>query len=133
MNLGKSILCNKCGNSCTPLSSKKDGFDVNDHGLINASFRSSYHSITEEFGDMMEFKFSICEPCLKVLFDSFVIKPTTCQMMLSQADDLDEFNFVPETPENIEKHLNAVYRELPKFFSKEELLGSKKRARRRGH
>lgn len=102
------ITCNKCANSCIPELAKQDNGKDN-YGLIEAYFDSGYNSIPE-FGDMVRFTFSLCESCLKNLFETFAIKPNQQQMMLLQQwkdDSKKDFTdlLVPETKENYQKHL----------------------------
>ena len=63
------ILCNKCGSSC-----KLHEFEENDFqwgGLIEAKIMGGYFSSHLE--DCQYYTFSICEKCLKELFESFKI------------------------------------------------------------
>lgn len=62
----KDIICNKCGNSCRfgPL---------NYEGLIEVTFQSGFYSTI--FGDCQEHSFSLCEPCLKELYETFKHSP----------------------------------------------------------
>lgn len=56
------IFCNKCGMSCkSPLGDF--------YGLIEAEVAAGYHSTHLKDGDVH--KFSLCEGCLKTLFDTF--------------------------------------------------------------
>lgn len=57
------IICNKCGNSC-----KNE--DDNCFGLIETQVQGGYAA---KLGDMVTWTFSICEDCLKELFDSFKV------------------------------------------------------------
>lgn len=62
------VFCNMCSESCK----KPDcGPNSDPHGLIEKSVRGSYYS--RELDDMSEYTFSICESCLKKLFDRFQI------------------------------------------------------------
>ena len=63
------ILCNKCGKSCIV----KQYVENQNYGLLNAQVFGGYFSPSLE--DDTEYKFSMCEPCLKILFESFVINP----------------------------------------------------------
>lgn len=69
------VLCNKCGESCCPQGqpgSEVRGPDV--YGL-DARVGGGYFSSPAAGGlsDMCEYTFALCEKCLVVLFDSFVI------------------------------------------------------------
>jgi len=66
------ILCNKCGRSC--LAGKDDGV-YDGYGLIEASVRGGYWS--SHLWDDVSYTFSICEECLRELFDNFIIHPDT--------------------------------------------------------
>lgn len=59
------IICNKCGRSC------KDSSEMNYEGLLEISVEGGYASI---LGDTVKYTFSLCEECLKELFESFKIK-----------------------------------------------------------
>ena len=65
------ILCNKCGKSCIADS----GGCVNRCGLIEASVHGNYSS--PKLWDDVVYTFSICEECLRELFDNFEIHPNT--------------------------------------------------------
>jgi hypothetical protein len=58
------ILCNKCGESC------KDKCNMNYEGLIEANVWGGYGS---KLGDSVSYQFSLCEDCLKIMFDDFKI------------------------------------------------------------
>lgn len=63
------ITCNKCGKSC----GLPDGESNNSwYGLIEHTVRGGYFS--KHLEDMTNYTFSLCEPCLSELFDSFLIK-----------------------------------------------------------
>ena len=72
--LTEDILCNKCGNSCNVVSLPGvDALDINDYyGLIEASVSGGYCSTGLEDGKV--YTFSLCENCLKELFDGFKLK-----------------------------------------------------------
>lgn len=56
-------ICNNCGHSC------KKGFDY--EGLLEAKVVGGYSS--EQIGDMICWKFSLCEDCLKDISSKFKI------------------------------------------------------------
>ena len=60
------ILCNQCGESCL------DSNQMNYEGLIELTVQGGYAS---KLGDMVPYTFSLCEDCLKKLFDGFKIPP----------------------------------------------------------
>ncbi len=74
--LPEEVFCNRCGKTC-------DKGDINpnlnfpprhdSYGLIKAKVSGGYHS--DSLCDMTTYTFSICEGCLKELFDSFKIPP----------------------------------------------------------
>lgn len=59
------IICNKCGSTCKT----KCG---NYEGLIETQVYGGYDAL---LGDMVRYTFSICEICLKDMFDKFKIPP----------------------------------------------------------
>lgn len=61
------IVCNKCGGSCK----SADEYDTNFYGLIETYIEGGYNSISLEDG--MSYTFSLCEKCLKELFENFKI------------------------------------------------------------
>ena len=68
----EDILCNKCGKSCIP--GKYD--EVYDgYGLIEKTVIGGYWS--PELYDDVSYTFSLCEGCLRELFDSCKIPPQT--------------------------------------------------------
>lgn len=69
-----AILCNQCGESCESphYPFPEEGSEADRaYGLINAKVRGHYcsHALT----DLTEYTFSLCEPCLKKLFEGFKI------------------------------------------------------------
>jgi hypothetical protein len=60
------VLCNKCGSTCFPNDAQEP------YGLIEAEVIGGYFSTSLQ--DCMRYKFSLCEKCLKELFDSFIFK-----------------------------------------------------------
>lgn len=73
----EDILCNKCGNSCMD----KSGYNY--EGIIEYEMRGGYGS---KLGDMVGFRFSLCETCLEELFKTFKLNP------LNPLDYEDETN-----------------------------------------
>ena len=73
----KDVICNKCGESCIPpqLRSITDGNDF--YGLIEKTVSGGYYS--HALSDCENYTFSLCEVCLKNLFDSFKIPVETKQ------------------------------------------------------
>ncbi len=64
-----NILCNKCGGSLIPEACTKHKFKEF-YGLVEANVSGGFFS--EHLSDEEEYEFSLCEFCLKQLFDSFV-------------------------------------------------------------
>ena len=77
----KDIICNKCGESL------KDKCDMNFEGLQEIFVSGGYASL---LGDMVEFTFSMCEKCLKVLFRSFKIPCEVYDLMDGLKCDQEE-------------------------------------------
>ena len=68
------VICNKCGLSCSPTRPRctEPMEDVKlAYGLAEASVSGGFES--RVLADLSTYTFSMCEPCLKVLFDSFAI------------------------------------------------------------
>lgn len=68
----EDIRCNKCGGSC-----KTDA--PGQYGLIKQTVYGGYGSTA--LSDMMEYRFSMCEPCLSELFSLFVIPVTKRELI----------------------------------------------------
>lgn len=70
-------LCNYCGESLALNEFNHLGLWKSDkpHGLIDAKVQGGYESF--HIFDLTEYKFSICEKCLRRMFEEFVIKPET--------------------------------------------------------
>ena len=66
-----TILCSRCGECMRPLGTMNEQYP---HGLENAEVTGGYDSY--HLFDMTTYKFSICEKCLRELFNQFKIKPT---------------------------------------------------------
>jgi hypothetical protein len=65
-----TILCNRCGECMRPLGTMNEQYP---HGLEKAEVTGGYDSY--HLFDMTTYKFSICEKCLRELFNQFKIKP----------------------------------------------------------
>jgi hypothetical protein len=68
------ILCNMCGKSCSLCTSDPQRMD-NFGGIVEETIYGGYFSLGEGLIDGVQYKFSICEPCLVRLFDQFKIEP----------------------------------------------------------
>lgn len=66
-----TILCNRCGECMRPLGTHNEQYP---HGLEGAAIQGGYDSY--HLLDCTTYKFSICEKCLRELFNQFKIKPT---------------------------------------------------------
>ncbi len=70
------VRCNKCGELCsTPVQEDDVKARGNNHrdwyGLIEVGFTTGYFSSV--LPDGMAYRFSLCEPCVKELMDTFKI------------------------------------------------------------
>ena len=74
------VFCNKCSLTCR---SAQDDFHYNEeddtahpfYGLIEAEVAGHYYS--PALDDCKNYRFSLCEKCLKEMFATFKIPPTT--------------------------------------------------------
>lgn len=71
-----TILCNRCGECMRPLGTSNEQYP---HGLEKAEVTGGYDSY--HLFDCTTYKFSICEKCLRELFNQFKIKPTVIDRM----------------------------------------------------
>ena len=82
----ESWVCNACGGCLCP-----DGSANHDipHGLVDAKVSGGYDS--PALSDCTNYKFSVCETCLRKIFDGFAIKPEISEYMLGVlgGDDVD--------------------------------------------
>lgn len=62
-------ICNKCGNSCEKGEASVGSKDF--YGLLETEVVGGY--LSDPLEDLTTYTFSICETCLKELFDSFKI------------------------------------------------------------
>lgn len=69
VEVADDVLCNNCGKSCC----KGSEGHKRPHGLNEARVSGGYHS--DALCDMTSYTFSLCEECLKAMFDKFAIKP----------------------------------------------------------
>lgn len=69
------VHCNKCGADCQRFVKDIDGnkFSVGYYGLIDANVHGGFES--DHLSDCVEYTFSLCEKCLKELFDTFKTPP----------------------------------------------------------
>src|SRR4051812_41653332 len=66
-----SYQCNRCGWS---MKATEECEDNSPHGLVEARVGGGYHSF--HLMDCTTYVFSICEWCLRQLFDEFKVPPT---------------------------------------------------------
>lgn len=82
-----------CGECLCPHEEKISGkwSSVYPHGLVDASVQGGYESY--HLLDMSVYNFSICEKCLRVLFNQFKIPPEVIDKTYGIDDDRDEWEF----------------------------------------
>jgi len=80
----KEILCNRCGGPQRPLGTHNEQYP---HGLEDAEVTGGYESY--HLFDMTTYKFSICEKCLREMFNQFKIKPTVFDRMSGSEEIAD--------------------------------------------
>lgn len=96
-----TYVCNRCAGSLMPLVYKENrpsgehfGDNSGPHGLVDAEVSGGYHS--HFLNDMSNYRFSLCEKCLRELFTSFKVPPKVWLYPPSDtdtyADDLEAFN-----------------------------------------
>lgn len=77
-------LCNMCGEAlCPPAGSIHDQSPA---GLIDAKVSGDYDS--EYLSDLQNYKFSLCEKCLRQLFIQFKIKPEINEYSLNNGPEI---------------------------------------------
>lgn len=69
-----SSSCNQCGGSCES-PNHQDAKEPPSYGLIDAKVKGYYSSYA--LVDLTEYTFSLCEGCLKKLFEGFAIPVST--------------------------------------------------------
>ncbi len=74
-----SYHCNRCGDSLQP-----DEHTDDPYGLVEARVEGGYHS--HHLFDLTSYTFSLCEGCLREMFDLFVIPPTLFGCSISGGD-----------------------------------------------
>lgn len=85
----ETYICNNCGeNLCLGHNDMKSP-----HGLVDASVTGGYCS--DHLFDMTSYEFSLCEKCLRTMFNKFVIPPkvTDSDQDCSYAEDLAYFEY----------------------------------------
>lgn len=67
-----SYICNKCGGSLFPAAP-----EMGPYGLVEQRVGGGYESWRPDYLlDLTTYEFSLCEPCLRVLFKQFVVPPS---------------------------------------------------------
>ena len=101
------VLCNMCGESCLASEHKALPDEHPNrrefYGLIEKEISGGYSST--HLGDMTSYRFSLCEGCLRKVFDSFKIP---VEVKTEYTPD-----YVPET--ELDKHLASYNEELDKL------------------
>lgn len=111
----EDIICNNCGNSCRAWRSKDD-VEIHDaYGLIETKVSGGYDST--ELCDMTSYSFSLCEPCLKQMFDAFKIPPTVFDHDNLRYDELGSVQtYDPNWKENSKKKHNEHQKKMHMFM-----------------
>jgi len=68
-----SWACNRCGGPLCPDVQEGDPNGRIPHGLVDVGVVGGYDS--RSIFDMTKYVFSICEPCLRLMFEEFKVKP----------------------------------------------------------
>jgi len=86
----ESYLCNNCGESLIPLDMEKD-CKPSPYGLVEKTVSGGYFS--DYLWDCTTYTFSLCEKCLRDLFDQFKIPPQIGGYMGGGAETYEEDSF----------------------------------------
>lgn len=86
----ESYLCNNCGDSLIPLDMEKD-CKPSPYGLVEKTVSGGYFS--DYLWDCTTYTFSLCEKCLRNLFDQFKIPPQIGGYMGGGAETYEEDSF----------------------------------------
>lgn len=86
--------CNNCGGTLEIKSAIYEEINGKDapldlYGLVSASVSGNYESI--HLSDCTTYSFSLCELCLRTMFDSFKIKPT-CKLYMIEPNKPVDYN-----------------------------------------
>jgi hypothetical protein len=94
----EAYICNNCGGTlCLPLTGNSHKYP---HGLIDAKISGGYESTY--LTDMTTYEFSLCEKCLRVMFESFKIKPD-----VNDADGFSDYSY----EKDLEWHKYVMWRD----------------------
>ncbi len=66
----REVLCNNCGGTMCPIGTMNE---IHPHGLHKAKVTGGFNSY--HLFDMTRYTFSLCEKCLRELFNKFIIPP----------------------------------------------------------
>lgn len=77
-DLKEEIFCNNCGDSCLKQYQLNCPDAVQNYGLLNVSVIGGY--VSDYLNDGNQYIFSLCEKCLRGMFENFKVKPkiNTC-------------------------------------------------------
>ena len=69
------VFCNKCGENLKFLAKDYEGKDffVGYYGLVDAHVSGGY--LSKHLRDLQYYEFSLCEKCIKEMFDTFKVPP----------------------------------------------------------
>jgi hypothetical protein len=91
----QSYVCNQCGGSLCLDESRSHFHHAVPHGLVEQTVSGGYES--DHLSDCTTYTFSMCERCLRTLFDAFKVPPTIGSYMVSgnttYAEDADWYRF----------------------------------------
>ena len=74
--------------------------DPTPHGLVDIKVSGHYNS--EHLLDCTTYQFSLCELCLRKLFNSFALPPKVFEYMMTRGDIMGEYSYA-EDREQYEK------------------------------
>lgn len=122
------IICNNCGKTCSNMvrfhNAKKPGNDFS--GLLEQEVHGGYDS--KFIGDMVSWKFSICEECLSKIVKNFKI-PHDIKSDVSGREyvSLKKYDFLQEKwNQRVQKEwivaISKLYKELGEKFDKKTLI-----------
>ncbi len=116
------VICNKCGKTCSNHKRKNLKQWTNEYsGLIETEVDGGYDS--EIIGDMVSWKFSICEHCLSDIVENFKIPPMIKDQSIS-SEFLTQSNHNKLYKKALKKSKEDYIKEILKInknFSKSQL------------
>ena len=101
----QELVCNMCGGAmCHEISNKSGTWKTDSpHGLYDAKVQGGYESY--HLLDMNQYTFSLCEECLRKMFNQFKIKP-----------EVSEINFDGDTGPEFSWHKDQEYYEYRVWY-----------------